>query len=124
MRTMMSSNAELKGPVLQIIIGSALVEIPLVLQIATMTLFGEENPIQYQDDGTSWDEVASTIILIVQFVGVVAMVRGLFLFNKLGSGQSQPGTFSKAIMHVIGGALCWNVYAAAQILFTTLGILN
>lgn len=123
MRTMMAGSAELKGPIIHIIIGACIVQLPVVLQIMTETTFGTKNPLAYEASGdTSWDELASTIIIIVQFVGAIAMARGLFLLNKLGGGQAQPGTFSKAIIHIIGGTLCFNAYATAQILFTTLGI--
>lgn len=125
MRTMMAANADLKGPIIQIIVGSCLLQLPLVLQISLETTFGTDNPLAYPGGNDSgWNELANTIILILQFVGGVAMTRGLLLFNKLGSGQAQPGTFGKAMIHIIGGTLCFNSYGTAQVLFSTLGLFS
>ncbi len=125
MRTMMAANADLKGPIIQIVVGACLVQLPVVTQVAMQTAFGTTNPLAYpESDNVDLDLLITTIILIVQFVGAIAIARGLFLFNKLGTGQAQPGTFSKAVIHVLGGTLCFNAYGTAQILFTTLGIFN
>ena len=125
MRTMMGSSAELKGPIIQIIIGSCVVQLPVFTEIMTQTAFGTQNPLAYEaSENSSWEQVTDTIILIVQFVGAVAMARGLFLLNKLGSGQAQQGTFAKGVIHILGGTLCFNAYFTTQVLFTTLGIFS
>ncbi len=122
MRTMMASNAELKGPMITMIVGASLIYLPGLMKISLTTLFGSDSILQYPSSGTDWDQAATTLLNIVAFVGVVAIMRGLFHFHRLGGGQAQPGTFTKGLIHIIGGTICLNAYGATQILFTTLGM--
>jgi len=123
MRTMMAANADLKGPIIQIIVGACLVQLPVLVDVMMTTVFATDSPLTFDGgENVNVDQLVNTIILIVQFVGCVALVRGLFLLNKVGSGQAQQGTFGKSIIHILGGTLCINAYGTSKILFTTLGI--
>ncbi|MBB72856.1 MAG: hypothetical protein CMF50_10730 [Legionellales bacterium] len=121
MRTMMSSQADLKGPLANIFFGMALIFSPTIINVGLTTVFGDASVLSYPGDNRGWDEMGQTIVLIVNFVGGVAFIRGLFHLNKVGSGQAQQGTFAKGIIHLIGGILCLNIIGAKNVLYTTLG---
>lgn len=122
MRTMMASGTDLRGPITQIALAMCLLFAPTIIDVGLTTLYGDNSILAYDETGTQWDTLASTIIAIVQFVGGVAFLRGLFIFHKLGSGQAQPGTFAKGVTHVIGGVIALNIVQATKIMSDTLGI--
>ena len=123
MRTMMASQTDLRGPITSLAIAAALMFSPTVIQIGLTTVYGNDSIMAYQGaQNTGWNDMAQTIIAIVNFVGGVAFLRGLFIFHKLGVGQAQPGTFAKGMTHLIGGVIALNIVEASNILFTTLGI--
>lgn len=122
LRTMSSMQSDLRGPMITLAVGAALIFLPTAIDVGLTTVFGSDSIISYEPDSSSWDQLAETLILIVQLVGAVAFVRGLIQFNRLGAGQAQPGMFGKALAHVIGGIIALNIVGATQIIFSTLGI--
>ncbi len=122
MRTMMASGTDLRGPITQIGLAVCLLFSPTIIDVGLTTFYGDSSILAYDETGTEWDTLANTIIAIVQFVGGVAFLRGIFIFHKLGSGQAQPGTFAKGVTHLIGGVIALNIVQATKILYDTLGI--
>lgn len=118
----MAAHAEVHGAMIELVIGAALIYAPSVVQILNTTLSGSDAPLQYTTTNNSFGEMAATIVAIVQFIGVVAVIRGLFIFHKLGSGQHQQATFGKGLAHLLGGTLAFNIVWAKDVLFSTLGI--
>jgi hypothetical protein len=48
------------------------------------------------------------ITLIVQFVGVIAIARGLYLLNMSAQSAQGPKTFGPGLTFVIAGAMATN----------------
>lgn len=122
MRTMTSSNADLRGPITSAFVGAALAFSPTVISITLTTAFGDDSLMAYPDTSTGWDQMGKTLVNIVYFVGGIAFIRGIMHLHKVGQGQAQQNTFSKGIIHIIGGIMALNITAVTNILFTTLGI--
>ena len=70
---------------------------------------------------SSWEQVIPPIVVFVRLIGVGAFMRGIVLFSRVGSEQSQHGAMSKSLLHVIGGVLCVNVVGTLELLKNILG---
>ncbi|MFN7098566.1 MAG: hypothetical protein ACK4PR_13585, partial [Gammaproteobacteria bacterium] len=124
-RAMSSNKLDLKGPLSYIIIGAALIYLPSAKDTMLISVYGTTNLspyVGYGDPQTSFNQMGQAIVDIVQFVGLVAFVRGLFLFQRVGTGQAQQGTFNKGLVHLLGGVLAMNVVGFVHIVDVTLGI--
>lgn len=120
-----SGGKDLRPGIVSLIIGAALVYIPTAMDTGLISIFGTSSLMAYPTGNTidpSFTELGQVIVAIIQFVGVVAFIRGLMQFHRLGSGQAQQGTFAKGLTHIIGGTLALNVVGTANVLASTLGI--
>ncbi|MHA7840885.1 MAG: hypothetical protein ACX932_03365 [Gammaproteobacteria bacterium] len=123
MRLMSSANTDLRGPIGGLLLGAALIYIPNVFSVALITFFGSDNPIAYEGNGSNWDLLAESLIDVIQFVGVIAIIKAIVLFRKASSGGSagQQGLAGRGVTHFIGGVLAINIIGTKNILFSTLG---
>ena len=123
MRSMMSTEHSLKGPLIFIFIGAALLYLPSSVQVGLSTFWKEPAPYSYleEDANNSWNTLIHDIFLIIQLIGIIAFIRGLLLLTHLSSGHGQQGTFGRAMSHMIGGILLINIYQFLQVIFNTLG---
>jgi len=124
--SMMSAQHSLKGPFMMLIIGAALVYSPSAMQTFMVTLFGDSNILKYpilREIDPSFTLMGNVLTKIVTFVGLVAFIRGLMMFNRIGHGKSHgQESFGKAATHLIGGTLALNIVGTARIIGSTLGI--
>jgi intracellular multiplication protein IcmC len=124
-RTMSSNKLDLKEPISYLIIGAMLIYLPTAKDTMLVSVYGttQLSPyVGYGNQQNSFNEMGRVIVDIVQFIGFVAFVRGLFLMHRVGVGQAQQGTFNKGLTHLIGGVIAMNVVGFANIIDTTLGI--
>jgi intracellular multiplication protein IcmC len=123
MRTQMSSEHGLKKPLLQIFVGAALIYLPSSIKMGLYTLWDQPAPFAYVvTTGSAWSELFGNCFIIMQFIGVIAFIRGLVILTHLGGHGGQPGTFARGITHIIGGILCINMYDTVRMIFATLGL--
>ena len=124
MRTMMSSNTDMRGPIGSIFFGAALIYIPNVWRTGLITFFGTSNILEYEGTGTNWDLLAQSLVAIIQFVGVIALIRALIFFRRASSNSAggQQGLLGRGITHFIGGILAINIVGTKEVLFNTLGL--
>jgi len=123
--SMMSGNKDLKPALITLFVGVLFIFLPSTIEVSLTTVFGTNTPMAYPTStpvDQSFSEIGQTIVYIVQFLGAVAIFRGIVFMHRLGAGQAQQGTFGKAITHFIGGTLCLNIVGAANIMGSTLGI--
>ncbi len=123
-RTMMSGQRSLQGPMVSIIIGTLLIYIPTTVQVGMATFWTNPNPYGYDTSSQDqWVQFIDICFVIVQFVGVVAFIRGLVILSALG-GQSggHHNAFAKGITHIIGGIFCINIYQTVNVILVTLGL--
>jgi len=121
LRTMMSSQTSIFPPTLIMIIGTLLLYFPSTIDIGLTTLFGTSSILQYQNTGGSMDTAAmiSALILIMEFIGIIAFMRGLMIMQHAGQQSAQPGQFTKGITFMVGGILSINLYGTWKVLSNT-----
>jgi intracellular multiplication protein IcmC len=120
------------GPLVGFIIAGALIGLPDTWRAFNETIFtgtGATNILAY--DGVAFASVVgvpipsnfdlfmTVLVLIVQFIGWIAFVRGLLMIKRAaeGSGQASYGT---AITHIFGGVLAANLIATVDMIQQTL----
>lgn len=119
----MTQQNDLRPLIVQLVVGVLLIFLPSTLKSVLATVYGTDAITGYsQRPDTSWQVVSDSLILFVQFIGLVAVVRGLLHLHRAAGGQGQQNLFSKGIIHLIGGALSLNIVQAKDILYSTLGL--
>lgn len=122
-RTMMSSEAHLKGPLIYLAVGTALIYLPSSVVSGLGTFWENPTPYAYDTGQTdAWTEFYNACFMLIQFIGTIAFIRGLVILTHLGGHGGQPGTFGRALAHIIGGILCIDLYDFLQAIFVTLGL--
>lgn len=106
-------------------VAAALVSLPGVLEGAGETLFAGLAPggatLGYGGRSADYEQLLGAVFAIVQIVGLVAFVQGMFVLR--GASDGQPGaTVSRAAMHMVGGLLGWHILAVLGGVQETLGI--
>ena len=125
----MAVETSMIGPLLQFFIGVALFYLPDFLQSINITLYNSgifATQTNFFDSSVivpnQYSNYINPILHIVQIIGLVSFIRGWVQLSKVsGAGQSQPGTISKAITHIITGSLAVNIYQVFNMLQATLG---
>lgn len=119
---MMSTHASMGPALASFIVGTGLLFLPALLDIMTVSLWGYGiDTIEGPDQSASFSDIMVPIVQLIQVFGLIAFIRGWIILSKLGS-QSQPGTLSKGLMHILGGVLGINIMGTIEILGRTLGI--
>jgi len=120
----MSYQMTLSGPLVVFISGVLLLLLPTVLKSSLLAFWGSSNPLAYTGEHSGpWSSFTPVIIVFIRVVGVVAFIRGVMLLPRAAGGtQAQPGTLSKALLHMLGGIMCINVVATHQLLASLLPI--
>lgn len=121
-RTYMSQEHSLKGPLVFIAVGAALLYLPTSVQIGLSTFWTEPNPYGYLKQQDQWAQFINTCYIIIQLIGVVSFIRGLVILSHVSGHGGQPGTFGRGVTHVIAGIFCINIYQFVQVVLNTLGI--
>lgn len=108
------------GPVWTFVIATMFLAMPSFISAMSMTFFGvtpddPEKIFEYSpgvlgaietDGGRA---MISAIVTVVQFVGLVAVMRGLYMLNQSAQGgQSGPSTFGPGLTFVIAGVCALN----------------
>lgn len=123
MRTMMSHEHSVKGPIIFIIIGAMLLYLPSTVQVGLTSFWLEPNPYGYLESEDQWADLISACFTIIQLVGVVAFIRGLIILTQMAhQSGGQHSVFGKGLTHIIGGILCINMYQFVQVIMVTLGL--
>jgi len=124
MRTMMTSSAELKGPLLYLLTAACFLFFPSTFSTLLQTFFNSSTLLSYQvvpEFGSNFNMMLKSLGLIVQLVGVIAFFRGWLLIIRLANHGAQPGTFGKAVTHIVGGIFAINIFFTWEILEKTFG---
>lgn len=121
MRTMMSHHMTIAAPLLMLVGGVMLLCLPFVLHTALLNFWSSSNPAQYSPSGSSWEQMIPAVVVFVRLIGVGAFMRGLVLFSRAGGEQSQHGTMSKALLHILGGILCVNIVGTIRLVKAIFG---
>jgi intracellular multiplication protein IcmC len=141
--TQASKPGEIAGPLIFLLVGTALIYIPSSTDVLTSTLFGSSTksifggsafadlyasgkasdqimgyaPVSVEGQ---WAAMIDTIVLFMEFIGFIAFMRGWFIIAHAGQPGGQPGSISKGIIHIIGGILAINFLPLVKILSNTI----
>lgn len=123
-RSQASSEAHLKGPLIYLLVGAALLYLPSTVRVGLSTFWTNPFPYGYENDQTgAWASLLKASFMIVQLIGTISFIRGLVMLTHLGGhGASQQGTLGKAIAHIVAGILCINLYDFLKTVFNTLAL--
>lgn len=123
--TMMSPNEGIHGPLILLLAALLLLFFPAFINIGTASLFGTDSIIAYQDDAAGayndmFFGMLYPIIVIFRLIGYIAFIKGVYLLSRLSGTQTQPGTFTKSMVHMVGGILAVNIEATYFVLLNSL----
>ena len=125
MRTMMSSQMSIAGPLMTLISGVAMLCAPLMIGTALVSFWGVggANDLPYYgDDPVGWTQYIQPVLMLVRIVGVYALMRGFVMAAKTGSGHAPPGTIGKCLVHIFAGILCVHIVGTIQLIGSIIGI--
>ena len=122
-RTQMSHEHSMKGPLLYLFVGTALIYLPSTVNVGMASFWNAPNPYGYVEASSQWSGIITACFTAVQLFGTIAFIRGLFMLSHLsGQGGGQHGTLSKAMSHIIGGIFCINIYEFVKVILATIGV--
>lgn len=117
MRTMMSHHITISQPLGKMIAGVVLLCLPLFVGTISLGLWGQVSPLAYPILSNSQaTEMFTPIIAMIRLMGVLGIIRGVFLFSRSGGQQAQPGMVGKGVMHILGGLLCLHILNTVDVL--------
>jgi hypothetical protein len=108
------------GPLMMFTTGVLFIAFPGVMNTLSQTFFAMSSPPSADSifsyapatigilDGAEAQSLIIGITLIVQFVGVIAIARGLYLLNMSAQSAQGPKTFGPGLTFVIAGAMATN----------------
>ncbi len=122
MRTMMSQEHGITGPLVEFFVGVALIYLPSSIHAGLSTFWLVTNPYAYLNATTDqYTTFVNACYALFQLIGVIAFMRGLIILKKVGGGRGQQATVGGALAHLVGGILCINLYNTIQMLESTVG---
>jgi len=128
LRTMMASQTGLKEPMAYIFVGAVFLWLPTGFSMVMQTTFGYDNPLAYSEwQGSFANSISgpsgTAFLRLIQFVGLIAFVRGWMTLVKLATSQgaAQGQSYGKGLTHILGGVLAMNIVGTANVVWNTFG---
>lgn len=124
---MMSTHANFTGPLIYLLAGVILIYFPTMVDTSVYTFWAYDTSssdfmVYPEGNDLDWGGILNPIIAIVRIVGYIAFFRGWVIMAKVGTPGTPPGTFSKAMGHIIGGILAINILGTWEVISSTLGL--
>ncbi len=103
-----------------------LVTLPAWLTGGAWSLFGDDPGsthlgIGYRARGAEFDALLDAVFTLVQLIGLIAFIRGLFVLRAAADQNPGAGAGS-AFAHMLGGLAAWHITAVIAAVQNTLGI--
>lgn len=124
-RTMMSSQGNLKAPIIYLLVSAALIYMPAMYHSLLLTTFGtaSTSPIDYASSASGLSPAAMKAFYgLIQVSGLFAFIRGWIIISRSAEQGAQQNMFGKGLTHVLGGLLAINIIGTKDIIFSTLGL--
>ena len=109
----------------KLVVGILLIYLPTTIDVGIVTFWGNNagGILTYtSSDSDQFGMVKEGVIAIVRVVGLISLVKGLIILSRSAGQSVQQGTFSRGLLHVIGGILAINIVGTLRIIGGTLGI--
>jgi len=116
-----SQQGPIRGAVLSILAAVLLVDIGFTVQAAQDTLFASDGFYPQSGLPTTWETTdtfssrnaaglqARLVIDLFQLVGMVGLIKSIFIMRSIGSGRQEPGQMAKLAGYFFGGILVMRV---------------
>ena len=132
---------EFAAPLTKLFIGAILIYLPSSTDAMTNSIFSTgaslfgTGSINYQNLGSGstllgyggvsgfgqqWAALANTLVLYIQFVGLLSMIKGWFILANSAGHSAQQGSVSRGFTHVIGGIIAMNFITAVNVINNTI----
>lgn len=121
LRTMMSSNTDLRRPLTTFLVALILIYWPTVFHAMMLATFDYKSPIGYDEVSGDYSAVMTAAGRLIQLIGFISFIRGWVLLTHIGKQGSQPGALGKALSHIFGGLFAANIFGTFKILKGSLG---
>lgn len=72
-----------------------------------------------QADGGGFDGTIAAVLAFVQFLGLIAFIRGMMILKAMG--ENKDGAMGRALTHILGGSAAMNITFTIKMLATTMG---
>jgi len=107
-------------PFSHLLTGIVLISLPALLASLTQTFFGMDTPsadrvfeyapatVSLFEAGSPARQIITGMVVIIQFIGVIAVIRGLTLLNQSAQGDGGPCTFGPGVTFIIAGVMAVN----------------
>jgi len=117
MRTFMSYQMTLAGPLTTMLAAVMMLIMPTTLSTFLFAFWSTSNPMHYNHGTQGWQRYIPVVIVFIRIIGVGSFMRGVMLISRVGGMQgSQPGTLPRALLHIIGGILCIHIVGTYHLL--------
>lgn len=121
-RTMMATQANAAAPIALTVCGACLIFLPTAIDVLNFTLYNTNTILSYDASDASYGNFMVIISLVVQLVGLIAVIRGFMILSGTGQQGRQPGMLGKGVTHVAGGILAINFWATTAVLSNLFGV--
>lgn len=123
-RTMMPSNAEFSGPMIQFLIGTFLIFFPTIVNVSIYSLWGTSSILAWTPTSVNWASVEKAALGLIRILGYIAVLRGLLMMSKAAQKGSPPGMLGKGMIHLIGGILAINIEGTISVILASFGYIT
>ncbi len=109
MRSMMSQQMSIAGPLFHLFSGVILLVFPTFANLVLGMVWSNTNPLHYHGNGSIFSDYLKALILFIRLFGCVSIIRGVVMLSRFGGQQSQPGMLGKALIFIIGGGMALHI---------------
>ena len=119
----MNVDSGVTGPLIMLVLGSLLIFFPSFLEVLNASFFGtpEIDELAYSASSDTLLDKIGPMVVVIQFIGLIAILRGFLILTKVTGQGAQPGTMSKGFIHIIGGVMAVHIVKTVQIMANTFG---
>lgn len=114
-RTHAMQQSSVVKPLLMLLVGGLLLSLPLTMETVLTAIWSTSSPLAYHAQTATDELLIPPVLAFIRLVGVGSFIRGLVMLTRVGGEQSQPGTLSKAMLHMLGGVLCLHILGVVQL---------
>ncbi|CAM4428124.1 MAG: hypothetical protein LEGION0398_MBIBDBAK_00467 [Legionellaceae bacterium] len=116
-RTMMSNHANLKIPAIYLLVSAVFMYLPTALNTVNQGIFGSDTPLGYRNALlTSSRAYLEGVFSFIRIIGLLSFVRGWLILAALAQQGGHQNTSGKAMTHIVGGVLAYNIEATITLL--------
>lgn len=119
----MNVDSGVTGPLIMLFLGAMLIFFPSFLEVLSQSVFGtaEIDELAYAESGDKLIDKIGPMVVVIQFIGLIAILRGFLILTKVTGQGAQPGTISKGFIHIIGGVMSVHIVKTIEIMVNTFG---